>query len=95
MNVTPHVHEVQICRYMFPVFGDAGYWVITYGDTTVYVHRGPWVLWRLKRGAAWAVRRHDQGSVEAGRRLARDQATKAAVLAAVQQSLPTNGWPSK
>lgn len=68
MNEELHTHDVGIRRQWADLDG-TGSWVITYGDARVLVtHWPPFREARIRRGVRRVVRKHDRGSVAAGRR---------------------------
>lgn len=54
-----HAHRIGIAYS--PVFN---HYEITYGDTEVDVHCGPWLEARLRRGVTRTIRRHDDGTTK-------------------------------
>lgn len=63
MNTVPHTHQIRVTRF-YETLNKGGY-RITYGDTTVTVVRGPFLERRIRRGAKRAIKKHDQGSLNA------------------------------
>lgn len=65
MNAQPHTHDVRVRRPQYPDRPGTAF-TVAYGDTRVYVCRGPFVERRVQRAVKRAIRKHDKGSIRAG-----------------------------
>lgn len=90
MNDQPHIHAVEVRR----AYGNVGSTEVKYGDTTVTIPRTYYRLpseRRVKRYIRKAIRRHDRGSLKAGR----NAAQLARLQAITTTNLPTDQWGSE
>lgn len=87
MNARPHTHALKVRRQWWD---NTGCYVVEYGDTKVYVRRGPLLARRLRRAARVAVRRHDAGSLAAAARVAELDR-----LSGELPTLPPDRWGSE
>lgn len=92
MDAKPHTHQVEIKREWSNGTGGIK---ITYGDTTKLVNsRLPFLKRRTARGIRRAIRKHDKGSIRAGKRADKTVALERSVVANANSALGHNQWGS-
>lgn len=93
MNAEPHTHNIEFGRQYS---NQTGYWTVTYGDTTLYCHQGPFFQRRLNRAVRAAIAWHDEASIKAGNgtdQAGRIRQIKANAIASANID-PAGGWAS-
>lgn len=92
MDASPHTHEVVIGREWSNGTGGIK---ITYGDTTkVIFSRLPFLKRRTARGIRRTIKKHDRGSIRAGKRVDKTNELVNTVGAKANNSLNPNKWGS-